>query len=238
MLVVALGWLVGLGMLVMRRDDGSHAARPHGPADGWSMIGLRHAGRDGGGGTVLLRAGELSLRRVRVGPFRLGFARELVARDVDIDVDVRPGDAPRRLTSATAPRWPGGGASGAVTSVAIERLHVRARGDGATFEVTAREAEMRWTDGSRVRLRGPVRVRGEDLHVSLPELAFDAHAGRFVPASSADVVSVGLVNEAMARVGDTVGPRLARLTTRLAAGADRGRSAAGITPARRAYHPD
>src|SRR5262249_17833503 len=108
-LVVALGWLVGLGMLVMRRDDGSHAARPHGPADGWSMIGLRHAGRDGGGGTVLLRAGELSLRRVQVGPFRLGFARELVARDVDIDVDVRPGDARRRLTPATAPRVARGG---------------------------------------------------------------------------------------------------------------------------------
>lgn len=218
-LLVALAGISGVGMLAVRRIVAGSPAQPRASAvDGWRVTGLRHTEHGETGGTVRLRAGELALRRVRVGPFRLGFARRLVGRDIDILV--RDGGASGSEHASAG--WRHAEAGGMVAAVEVERMRLRVRREGASFEVTARRVAAGWADDGRVRLRGPVRVRGADVAVTLPELDFDPRSGRFVAEPGrVDQSVVTRVNAAMAGVGDTTGGHLRSLMARLAAATQR-----------------
>lgn len=215
-LLAALGGFSGVGWLVVHGSRGERSVRPPPPiADGWHVTGMRHAGRDGAGGLVRVRAGDLASRRVRVGPFRLGFARHLEARDLDILVRVAASGSP----DAALGGWRPVGAGGVVTSIDVESARLRVRRGRASFDVTASRATAGWTGNGRVRLGGPVRIRGRDVDLTLPEIDFDPRAGRFVAASQpVDPMVVARANAAMASVGDATGADVTRVMRRLATG--------------------
>ena len=223
-LVLAAGAVAVVGVATVRHlRTGAVTARVR-PADGVHVTGLRHVGADDGC-AFRVRAAELGLRRVRVGPFRLGFARELLARDLDIDMRLK--ESRGRPSSVPSTGWRRTTSGVAITTIQVDGLRIRARRPGADFEISAGRGEIGWADGAVARLRGQVRVRGERLDVTVPALDFDPRVGRFVPASpAADQASVARINAALARVGPTVAGPLVRLSSRLS-GLTRSAEAAG-----------
>jgi hypothetical protein len=185
------------------------------PSDGWQATGVRLESFDAGNVAARVAADVVRMRRVRVGPFRLGFAWTLAVRNLAVDVGPK----------ASAPR---GGDHGTtrperlrreLTSIEIDGLRLRLqRANGAVVEMTAGRAEIGWRDGERARLRDGVRVRGEGVDVVVPALDFNPSGHRFVGAGGqVDDVAVDRINAVMGQIAAPDSDALVAILRRLTA---------------------
>lgn len=148
---------------------------------------VRYAGNE-----LILRVtvAEGVVRRPKLGVFRIGFARELVAHDASVEVKVggqgRKGIAPAELGSVLGELVGAGGERKVdLTSITIERAKLRLLGDaGEWLELRADSWRGGLASRGRIILAGNVVVttdREERLHFAT--LLFDPQKASFVAAT-------------------------------------------------------
>jgi hypothetical protein len=192
--VALTGVLGGTAYRYVRLTSRRPAAAPQ---DGWRIRGLRFRSLTGDAHPIDVSADDVWLRRVHVGPFRLGFAWTLDTKDVRVDMLAddaeETGGGPGNGAAALTPP--------AVASIRVDRLRLHVHRDGGDFvDVLARHGEASWHD-RRLHLRGGVRVRTGDVDVRVAALDLDPATRRFVAAGAVDPALVDRLNVATERVG-------------------------------------
>jgi len=180
--IVVLATLATLGSMVRRGPALQQAGRPIQALDGWRVRGLRHASRVGDSTVLGISVEEASLRRVRFGMFRIGFAWELVVRNARVDLDVgfgRPGRSADR-----GRRDPAGAVSQRfISGVRVDGLEIRLEGrDGAWVELAADRCDARLWDGGRIVFRDNVRLESGPVRRVFSHLVYDPSSRRIVEA--------------------------------------------------------
>ncbi len=161
---------------------------PGPPAHDGVVIRGFHSTRVVAGRRVIdVAADELRLERTRVGPFRLGFARALTARNARIEVRDGAGHAARPGGAGGATK--GSAPARTVSSLRVDGLRLRVRGRTGDARLTLRATRCRadaWTGGTVV-CHG-LRVRGDGLDHRFARLTWDPSTRRLSASGGAATV--------------------------------------------------
>ncbi len=169
--------------------------------EGWTLRGVRHTRWQGTTPGLAVSAREVHVERSRVGPFRVGFARAVVAEDVHIDLETTT--APRRPSSAPGQRAVHGSLPAAVTSMRVHGLHLRLQGHGTDrLELHAGRCEATLLGAGRIVCDRTVRLRGPGFAHAVDALAYDPTGRRFAATrgTTADDAALDAANAVLARM--------------------------------------
>jgi hypothetical protein len=182
---LALTGIVASGSRVDHRDPGAVDR-----VDDQEIRNLHHARYLDGLPVLELDVAEGVLRRSKVGVFRIGFTRELVAKKLSLEVHLGRARAGRGTELAEIGQvldslvQRGRSKRVQLTSVAIDDVALQLLGlDGARLEIRADELAAGIAGRGRIGFRGDVSVRLDDEQLAFATLDFDPASGSFVDAT-------------------------------------------------------
>lgn len=159
------------------------------PIEGAHVQNLRHVRYANGSRVLQVVVGDGVVRRPKIGPFRLGIARELVAHNVSIEIALGEKGADSldaaTMDAAISEVLPSSGArDGEIVSVSVQDVKIRLVGNGnRTMELAADTLNGGLTTGGRIAFRGNVVVVSGDERASFTKLDFDPRSRAFVAAA-------------------------------------------------------